>query len=74
VTRPTLKPIADIALNNVPALPAGGTGTAAGAWDTAANRDLAIARLDFVRLDAAATGAKLNGLLAELRRVGLLET
>lgn len=46
--------------------PAGGTGTAAGAWDTAANRDAAIATINNLkaRLDQLETALKAIGLLA----------
>lgn len=63
------------------AAPAGGAGAAAGAWDTAANRDAAIATINGLRdiaievkadhdaivVDAASLRAQLNALLAELR-------
>jgi len=68
------------------ALPAGGTGTAAGGWDTAVNRDLAIARFaalladvaairtsnNALVTDVAAIRTKLNNLLAKLRTAGVL--
>lgn len=46
--------------------PAGGTGTVAGAWDTAANRDLAIATINNLkaRVDQMETALKAIGLLA----------
>lgn len=63
------------------AAPAGGTGAAAGAWDTAANRDAAIATINGLRdicievktdhdanvVDVASLRTQLNALLAELR-------
>ena len=47
------------------AAPAGGTGTAAGGWDTAANRDLAIATINNLktRLDQLETALKALGFL-----------
>jgi len=45
--------------------PAGGTGTTAGAWDTAANRDLAIAAIN-------ETKAQVNLILVALRNHGLI--
>jgi hypothetical protein len=49
----------------VAAAPAGGTGTAAGGWDTAANRDLAIATINNLktRLDQLETALKALGFL-----------
>jgi len=46
--------------------PVGGTGTAAGGWDTAANRDAAIATINNLkaRLDQVETALKAVGLLA----------
>lgn len=41
-------------------IPAGGTGAAAGGWDTATNRDTAIATINEMR-------TQLNALLTELR-------
>jgi hypothetical protein len=48
------------------AAPAGGTGTAAGGWDTAANRDLAITAINNTRLLALELQTKLNALIASL--------
>ena len=48
-----------------PAAPAGGTGTAAGGWDTAANRDLAIATINNLK-------TRFDELEAKLRALGLL--
>jgi hypothetical protein len=42
------------------AVPAGGTGAAAGAWDTSANRDTAITTITEIK-------TQLNALLTELR-------
>lgn len=49
------------------AMPAGGTGAAAGAYDTAANRDLAIAAHNNLRLDHDELYTQFNALLAVLR-------
>lgn len=47
--------------------PAGGTGAAAGGWDTAANRDLAIAAIN-------ETKAQVNLILTALRTAGIIAT
>jgi len=47
--------------------PAGGTGTAAGGYDTAANRDLMITSLTAAVADIAAMKVVVDGLLAKLR-------
>ena len=52
--------------------PAGGTGAAAGAWDTAEHRDAAIATINALVADTAALRATVNALLASLRAAGLL--
>lgn len=52
---------------------AGGVGTAAGGWDTAGNRDLAIARFAAALADIADIRAKLNSLLAKLRASGQIQ-
>ena len=52
--------------------PAGGTGAAAGAWDTANHRDAAIASIDALVADVTALRTKVNALLASLRAAGLL--
>ena len=46
-------------------IPAGGTGAAAGAWDTSGNRDTAITTLGEIR-------TQLNALLTTLRNKGLI--
>lgn len=48
------------------AAPAGGTGTAAGGWDTAANRDAAIAQINNLRtrVTQLETALKALGILA----------
>lgn len=52
--------------------PAGGTGAAEGAWDTAAHRDAAIATINALVDDVAALRTKINALLAAMRTAGLL--
>lgn len=61
--------------------PAGGAGTAAGAWDTAGNRDLAIALINELKGDVTqlttdinAAITRLNALHATLRTAGVLST
>ena len=49
------------------AMPAGGTGAAAGAWDTEANRDLAIAAFNNLRIDHDALHTQFNAVMAVLR-------
>ena len=49
------------------AAPAGGVGAAAGGWDTAGNRDLAIATINDSRTLIIELQAQLNALLVELR-------
>lgn len=54
------------------AAPAGGVGAAAGAWDTAANRDAAIATINGLRTAVSDLKNEYNSLLAKLRTAGLL--
>lgn len=54
------------------AAPAGGTGTAAGGWDTAANRNLAIASINAARTDIANVKQVLNALIDDLQALGLI--
>lgn len=70
------------------AAPAGGTGAAAGAWDTAANRDAAITTINDLRAYAVEQKAdfdkivadvddirsKLNSLLTSLRNIKVIAT
>lgn len=51
--------------------PAGGTGTAAGGWDTAANRDLAITRFNALRVDVDNVKNVLNTVIDSLQAYGL---
>jgi hypothetical protein len=53
------------------ACPAGGTGTAAGGWSTAANRDLAIASINAARNDIANLKQVVNALIDDLQALGL---
>ncbi len=46
-------------------IPAGGTGAAAGGWDTAGNRDTAITTIGEIK-------TQVNALLAELRLKGII--
>lgn len=54
------------------AAPAGGVGTAAGGWDTAANRDAAIATINGLRTAVSNLKTELNDLLAKMRASGIL--
>jgi hypothetical protein len=51
--------------------PAGGTGTAAGGWDTAANRDLAIASITATQADLLALYKVVNGIIDDIQSLGL---
>lgn len=46
--------------------PAGGVGAAAGGWDTAGNRDLAIASITAIRTDLAATRTQVAALVVDI--------
>ena len=59
--------VASVATATPAAAPAGGVGTAAGGWDTAANRDAAIATINSTRILADELKTQVNALLAELR-------
>ena len=52
--------------------PAGGTGAAAGAWDTAANRDLAITRFNALRVDVADLKQLVNSIIDDFQALGLV--
>ena len=54
------------------AMAAGGTGDAAGAWDTSAHRDESIAAFNNLRIDFDTLHTKVNALLAVLRTNGLI--
>lgn len=53
--------------------PAGGAGTAAGGWSTAANRDLAIARFNALRADLTVVKNLLNSVIDDLQANGILQ-
>lgn len=61
VAREKQAEVADVA----GAVPAGGTGAAAGAWDTAANRNTAITTITEIK-------AQVNLILARLRTAGII--
>ena len=54
--------------------PAGGTGAAAGGYDTAANRDLMITSQNAIIDDVAELRTKLNALLSSLRDREIIDT
>jgi hypothetical protein len=54
------------------AAPAGGTGTAAGGWDTSVNRDAAITCINAIRTDVTNVKNTLNGLIDDLQALGLI--
>lgn len=54
------------------AAPAGGTGTAAGAWDTAPNRDAAIATINGLRTAVQELQTKFNALKSSLEGTGVI--
>ena len=56
------------------AAPAGGTGTAAGGWSTAANRDLAIASINAARTDIINIKQLITFLVSALKGNGVLPT
>lgn len=66
--------VADIATVVGAAAPAGGVGTAAGGWDTSANRDAAIATINNNRTAIIELKAQLNSLLAAQRTASQLTT
>jgi predicted RecA/RadA family phage recombinase len=72
VTQTGADAVADDAAITATAAPAGGTGTAAGGWDTAAHRDAAIAAINATEADVTALRTTVQGLLASLRTAGVL--
>ena len=52
-------------------MPAGGTGAAAGGWDTAANRDIAIADFAELRVDVIDLKQLVNSVIDDLQALGL---
>lgn len=69
---PTGAAVTDSTATNATAAPAGGTGAAAGGWDTAGNRDTAITSMNATRTLALELQTKLNALLAALRANGTI--
>lgn len=65
--------VADAPAQTQAAAPAGGVGAAAGAYDTAANRDLAIASINAARADIAALRTTVNQILAALRETRIVQ-
>ena len=55
------------------AMPAGGSGGAAGGWDTAANRDTAIAEFANLRTDVIDVKQLVNSVIDDLQDLGLLQ-
>lgn len=55
------------------AMPAGGTGAAAGGWDTAANRNTAIAEFAALRTDVTDLKNLVNSIIDDLQAYGLLQ-
>ena len=66
--------VADAVVADPVDVPAGGVGAAAGGWDTAANRDLAITRINLAWDLVIEQKAQLNALLARLRTLGVIAT
>ena len=64
--------IADVAAADPAAAPAGGTGAAAGGYDTAANRDLMITAVNDNRTVTIELSDKLDLVLAALRGAGII--
>lgn len=60
------------AVDGSAAMPAGGTGTAAGGWDTAANRDQAIAEFAALRTTVADLKQLVNSVIDDLQTLGLV--
>lgn len=54
------------------AAPAGGTGTAAGGWDTAGNRDAAITTINETRTLALELQTRVNTILSSLESAGIM--
>ena len=52
--------------------PAGGTGAAAGGWDTASNRDLAITRFNALRAEVIDLKNLVNSVIDDLQALGLV--
>lgn len=59
--------VSNAAATTATAMPAGGTGAAEGGWDTAGNRDAAIAAFNNLRIDHNALYTQFQALLTVLR-------
>jgi hypothetical protein len=70
VDYPVQSTIDDCAELTATAMPAGGTGSAAGGWDTAQHRDAAIAAFAAALADLTALRSTVNSILAQLRLTG----
>jgi hypothetical protein len=70
VDDPVQTQVADAVAITAVTFPAGGVGTAAGGWDTAVNRDLAIARFNALLADVTALRVTVNALLVQARISG----
>lgn len=66
--------IVDAAAATATAMTAGGTGDAAGAWDTAGHRDESIAAFAALLVDVEDLRVQVNLILAALRAHGLIAT
>lgn len=62
----------DVTAATITPAPAGGTGATEGAYDTAANRDTAIAAINSLITEVAELTTVVNGLLAKLRTAGIV--
>lgn len=58
----------------ITAAPAGGTGATAGAYDTAENRDTAIAAINSLITEVAELTSVVNGILTKLKAAGIMTT
>ena len=66
--------IADIGSSDPSAAPAGGTGAAAGGWDNASNRDLAIATINDTRTMVLELKTDIDAIKAALRGLNFIAT
>jgi hypothetical protein len=71
VVVPQAAPDAPAAITATVAAPAGGTGAAAGGWDTAGHRDTAIAAINALEADVANLRASIVALQALLAAAGI---
>lgn len=58
----------------ITAAPAGGTGATAGAYDTAENRDIAIAAINSLITEVAELTSVVNGILTKLKSAGIMSS